>query len=91
MCVIWGRDDLVIPARHADDLRRHVPAARVHVLPGVGHFPHKDAPEATVDLIHRFIVETKPATYHRGRWRALLTNGAPAGPAHPDTRVVTIA
>jgi pimeloyl-ACP methyl ester carboxylesterase len=34
---------------------------------------------------------TSPATHHRVRWRALLKNGAPAGPVHPDTRVVTIA
>jgi pimeloyl-ACP methyl ester carboxylesterase len=91
MCVIWGGDDLVIPTKHAQLIARHAPGARVHVLPGVGHFPHKDAAEATADLIHRFVVETKPATHHRGRWRALLKNGAPAGLAHPDTRVVTIA
>jgi pimeloyl-ACP methyl ester carboxylesterase len=91
MCVIWGGDDLVIPTKHAQLIARHAPGARVHVLPGVGHFPHKDAAEATADLIHRFVVETKPATHHRGRWRALLKNGAPAGRAHPDTRVVTIA
>ena len=91
MCVIWGQDDRVIPAKHAQHIRQMAPSARVHVLPDVGHFPHKDAPQETVDLLHDFIVGTKPATHHRGRWRALLKNGAPAGRPIPDTRVVTIA
>jgi pimeloyl-ACP methyl ester carboxylesterase len=91
MCVIWGEDDMVIPAKHAGHIRQLAPTARVHMLPHVGHFPHKDAPDRTVELIHRFIVETKPATHHRGRWRALLTNGAPAGRPIPDSRVVTVA
>ena len=91
MCVIWGADDMVIPAAHAQHIARTAPGARVHVLPDVGHFPHKDSPQETADLLHQFIVETSPATHHRGRWRALLKNGAPAGPVHPDTRVVTIA
>jgi pimeloyl-ACP methyl ester carboxylesterase len=91
MCVIWGEDDMVIPAKHAEHIRHLAPGARVHVLPRVGHFPHRDAPEETVELLHRFVVETKAATHHRGRWRALLRNGAPAGRVIPDSRVVTIA
>jgi pimeloyl-ACP methyl ester carboxylesterase len=91
MCVIWGEDDMVIPVRHAEHVRQAAPTARVHVLPRMGHFPHKDAPDETVELLHRFIVETRPASYHRGRWRALLANGTPAGQVVPDSRVVTIA
>ena len=91
MCFIWGEDDRVIPAKHAEHARQAAPESRVHVLPGVGHFPHKDAPHATADLLHDFVVETKPASHHKARWRALLTHGAPDGRRIPDSRVVTVA
>ena len=91
MCVLWGEDDMVIPVAHAEHIRQLVPDAWVHVVPGVGHFPHKDVPDQTVDVLHRFIVGTQPAIHHRGRWRALMKNGAPAGTVVPDSRVVTVA
>lgn len=75
MLVVWGRNDLVIPARHADNVQRIAPGAVVEVLENCGHFPHKDHPERFVKVVDAFIRNTRPATYHRGRWRALLRNG----------------
>jgi pimeloyl-ACP methyl ester carboxylesterase len=91
LCLIWGEDDLVIPATHAERIKAVVPSVKVKVVPGTGHFPHKDEPELVADTLHRFIRTTQPATHHRGKWRALLKNGAPAGVVVPDSRVVTIA
>ncbi len=91
LCLIWGEDDLVIPAEHAERIRSVAPSAQVSVIPDCGHFPHKDEPELVVSALQGFIRTTQPATHHRGRWRALLSNGAPAGVVIPDSRVVTIA
>ncbi len=91
MCVLWGEDDMVIPPSHAQHIRQLVPEARVHVVPGVGHFPHKDAPDQTVEVLQRFVAETTPAFHDRARWRALMRSGAAAGTVIPDSRVVTIA
>jgi pimeloyl-ACP methyl ester carboxylesterase len=75
MLVVWGREDRVIPAKHADNVHLIAPGAVVEVMPNCGHFPHKDHPERFVKVLNAFIRNTQPATYHRGRWRALLKGG----------------
>ncbi|MGN6781221.1 MAG: alpha/beta fold hydrolase [Marmoricola sp.] len=82
LLVVWGADDLVIPATHADTVARVAPGAVIELVPNAGHFPHKDHPERFVKVVREFIRNTDPATYHRGRWRALLRNG----PAEPLNR-----
>ncbi|HJR36760.1 MAG TPA: alpha/beta fold hydrolase [Nocardioidaceae bacterium] len=77
MCVIWGTDDDVIPVRHAGLAAELAPEASVEVIANAGHFPHKDHPQRFVTILTDFIRTTQPAVYHRGRWRALLRNGAP--------------
>ncbi len=71
--VVWGRDDMVIPSKHADFAPTQV--SDVHVLNDAGHFPHKDHPEEFCRLVMEFIASNEPAQYHRGRWRALLRRG----------------
>ena len=75
MCVVWGRDDKVIPVRHASNVAMLAPKAQVEVIPNAGHFPHKDHPERFVKIVNDFIRSTQPATYSRARWRHLLRNG----------------
>ena len=76
LAVVWGRDDLVIPAKHAENVRVLAPEARVEVFERSGHFPHKDHPERFVQLVRQFIAETEPASYSRARFRRLLQRGA---------------
>ena len=80
MCVIWGADDTVIPARHAAIAEELAPGAQVEVMPDAGHFPHKDHPQRFVRIVDEFIRSHPPATYHRGRWRALLKAGPRPAP-----------
>ncbi|WP_435746593.1 alpha/beta fold hydrolase [Nocardioides sp. SYSU DS0663] len=75
MAVVWGHDDTVIPARHAEVAARLAPGARVEVLPNAGHFPHKDHPERFARLLHDFVRTTQPSTYDRERFRRLLEDG----------------
>ncbi|MPZ59790.1 MAG: alpha/beta fold hydrolase [Propionibacteriales bacterium] len=77
LCILWGDEDTVFPASHAATAARVAPAARIEVLPDTGHFPHKDHPEAFVRILRDFVKQTKPAAYHRARWRAALRRGAP--------------
>ena len=85
MCVIWGTDDDVIPVRHAGLAAELAPEASVEVIANAGHFPHKDHPQRFVTILTDFIRTTQPAVYHRGRWRALLRNGAPSTLAAVDS------
>jgi pimeloyl-ACP methyl ester carboxylesterase len=75
MCVIWGADDAVIPVRHASNAAEMAPGAMVEVIRNAGHFPHKDHPQRFVKILNDFVRSNQPATYHRGRWRALLKAG----------------
>ena len=65
MAVIWGRDDRVIPVRHASNAAALAPNARIEVIPHAGHFPHKDHPQRFAKIVHEFIRSTQPATYSR--------------------------
>jgi pimeloyl-ACP methyl ester carboxylesterase len=87
MCVVWGSGDAVIPVRHAEVAAEHAPGATVEVIPDAGHFPHKDHPQRFVKILDDFVRMNPAATYHRGRWRALLKNG----PAAPVPAAVTAA
>ena len=71
--VVWGRDDMVIPARHAESAPTQI--QDVHVLEDAGHFPHKDHPEVFVQLVLDFVEAHAPARYRRDRWRSLLRRG----------------
>jgi hypothetical protein len=77
MCVVWGRQDAVIPVRHAEVAAELAPGATVEVIDDAGHFPHKDHPQRFTNILDGFIRTHPPATYHRGRWRALLKAGRP--------------
>ena len=65
---------------HAGIAAEFAPGATVEVVANAGHFPHKDHPQRFVQIIDEFIRTHPAATYHRGRWRALLKNG-PTAPA----------
>ena len=82
MAVIWGREDRVIPVRHASNAAALAPNARVEVIPNAGHFPHKDHPQRFAKIVHEFIRSTQPASYSRTRFRNLLKTGrsAPVSP-----------
>jgi len=87
MAVIWGRDDRVIPVRHASNAAALAPNARVEVLPRAGHFPHKDHPQRFAKVLHEFIRSTEPATYSRARFRNLLK----AGRTSPTSPVASVS
>jgi pimeloyl-ACP methyl ester carboxylesterase len=49
--VIWGELDRLCPVAGADELAELLPAARITVLPGVGHTPQVEAPAVVVERI----------------------------------------
>ena len=44
--ILWGREDRLIPARAGLLLSDRIPGAKLVVLPGAGHMPQDEAPEA---------------------------------------------
>lgn len=53
--LIWGGKDRMIPASHADNIRREVPNSRVEIFPDAGHFPQLDEPDFFFRLLDEFL------------------------------------
>jgi 4,5:9,10-diseco-3-hydroxy-5,9,17-trioxoandrosta-1(10),2-diene-4-oate hydrolase len=52
--VVWGREDRVLPAAHAENARA-IPGARIHIFDGCGHVPQLEAAEAFNMLLFEFL------------------------------------
>lgn len=53
--IIWGAQDRLVSVRAGRRMASLMPAAKLHVLPSVGHVPQYEVPERTTDLILRFL------------------------------------
>jgi pimeloyl-ACP methyl ester carboxylesterase len=53
--LIWGERDQIVPITVAHDILAAVPHARLEVIPGAGHLPHQEKPEAVLSVLHRFL------------------------------------
>ena len=55
--LLWGERDAMIPPANAADYQRELPRSRLVLLPGVGHLPQEEAPEASVAAVDAFLRE----------------------------------
>ena len=53
---IWGTRDRMVPPSDATILERVAPSAEIHYLPGCGHLPMVERPEAFAVLLRRLAV-----------------------------------
>lgn len=74
--IVWGDRDRIIPAGHASQAARAMPTSRLEIMPGVGHFPHSERPEAFAELVEEFVAETEPARLRRSQLRRLMAGNA---------------
>jgi pimeloyl-ACP methyl ester carboxylesterase len=74
--LVWGDRDGVIPVAHAHTAHGAMPASRLEVFAGAGHFPHHADPDRFVRLVREFVATTDPARFDRERWRARLRGAA---------------
>jgi len=52
--IIWGEQDRILPVGFANELKRRIPAARLHVMRDAGHLPHVEKPQEFCDLVAGF-------------------------------------
>jgi pimeloyl-ACP methyl ester carboxylesterase len=57
--VIWGREDVLVPARDADEYARLIPNARKVVFDDTGHSPMMERPQTFNDCMVEFISEER--------------------------------
>jgi len=53
--LLWGEQDTLIPVSHAQDYLKLLHNARLAIVPGVGHLPQEEAPEASLALVRAFL------------------------------------
>lgn len=53
--LLWGEQDRLIPASHADDYVRLLPGAEVVRLANLGHVPHEEDPARSLPLVAAFL------------------------------------
>ena len=77
--LLWGEKDSVIPVAHAHQAHAVMPGSRLVVVPGAGHFPHREEPGTVIDELREFLGSTTASSYDRTGWREMLVRGeAPA-------------
>jgi len=55
IAVIWGENDRVIPAKHADALTNFVEGVHVTTLAGCGHYAHHEQPAVFAGVVRQFL------------------------------------
>jgi pimeloyl-ACP methyl ester carboxylesterase len=73
--LIWGEDDLVIPASHARIAHQAMPGSRVEIFENSGHMPFHDHPARFVEVVERFIDSTEPGDHDPDLMRSQLQTG----------------
>jgi len=53
--LLWGERDSAVPATHAVNYEQALPDARIVILPGIGHVPMEEAPEASAQALRAFL------------------------------------
>ncbi len=53
--LLWGEQDAMIPLANAQDYLKAMPNATLVPLPGAGHVPHEETPDAALVPVRRFI------------------------------------
>jgi pimeloyl-ACP methyl ester carboxylesterase len=76
--IVWGEIDPIIPVAHAHTAHEAIPGSRLEVLPGVGHFPHAEAPELFLEVLTDFIRTTEPAAEQAPTLHDILRARRPA-------------
>ena len=51
--IIWGREDRILPVAFAEEFKRLMPKAQIHVVDNAGHLPHAEKPDQFVEIICR--------------------------------------
>ena len=59
--LVWGEQDAMIPFANSNDYLKAIAGARLVSFKGVGHLPHEEAPDQSVDAVRSFLPAATPA------------------------------
>lgn len=75
--LLWGEEDRIIPVEHGRATDEVIQDSQFEIIPGVGHFPHLDAPSAVASRIRKFLLGTEPSPVDLERWGEILRRRRP--------------
>jgi len=88
--LVWGEWDRIIPVQQAAEAVERLPNGRLEVIPGCGHLPHVECPEAFLSAVERFLesiaAEPCQAPSRTGRARGVRTARTSGGKSKPPGR-----
>jgi pimeloyl-ACP methyl ester carboxylesterase len=58
--IVWGAEDRIFPPAQAQAFAAAIAGSRVVVVPGAGHLPHIEAPQAFADAVNGFLAGGHP-------------------------------
>jgi 4,5:9,10-diseco-3-hydroxy-5,9,17-trioxoandrosta-1(10),2-diene-4-oate hydrolase len=53
--IVWGRQDRVLPLKHAYVAREHIPNAKLHIIENCGHITNLECPDEFNDVVTCFL------------------------------------
>ena len=53
--IVWGEDDLLVPAAYANEFGAAIAGSRVEIVRGAGHIPQAEQMETTLALVRDFL------------------------------------
>lgn len=74
--LVWGDRDPVIPLAHGRAAHAALPASRLEVFCGAGHFPMLDDPERFAAVVADWVATTTPTRYDQERLGAVMRSRA---------------
>ena len=63
--LVWGGRDRVVDPASAELIAKHLPRARVAVLPGAGHLPYEECPDEFCRIVQDFLSDVSTADIAR--------------------------
>jgi pimeloyl-ACP methyl ester carboxylesterase len=54
---ILGGASTIVPLETQEQLKKTLPDCRIVIIPGLGHYPHLEAPEEYVRIVQGFLAE----------------------------------
>lgn len=51
--IVWGEQDRILPVGLAAEWRKHLPDARLEIIPRCGHLPHAETPDLFCDIVRK--------------------------------------
>ncbi len=77
--VVWGERDRTIPIDHGRSAHALIPNSRFETLPGSAHFPNLEDPDGLVEIVGRWLAETKPHRLSEQDWAELIASRLVSG------------